>query len=67
MTQQNLDERLLELMPPLPAFVPPAHLCDMGGLLGLRQRQARRPWLKAQRRRHLIVSGGETDVCVLAS
>ena len=28
MTRQNLDERLLELMPPLQGLVPPAHLCD---------------------------------------
>ena len=28
MTQQNLDERLLELVEPLQELVPPAHLCD---------------------------------------
>jgi nicotinamidase-related amidase len=66
MTRQNLDPRLLELVEPLAALVPPAHPCDKAvysafgnpGLL---------PWLKAQGADTLIVSGGETDVCVLAT
>jgi nicotinamidase-related amidase len=66
MTRQNLDERLLELAPPLSALVPPAHLCDKAvySAFGNPRLAA---WLKSQKVDTLIVSGGETDVCVLAT
>jgi nicotinamidase-related amidase len=66
MTQQNLDERLLELAPPLQAFVPPAHLCDKAvySAFGNARLAA---WLESQGVDTLVVSGGETDVCVLAT
>ena len=66
MTQQNLDERLLDLAPPLQALVPPAHLCDKAVYSAFGNPKLAR-WLKAQGADTLIVSGGETDVCVLAS
>jgi nicotinamidase-related amidase len=66
MTQQNLDERLLELAPPLQALVPPAHLCDKAVYSAFGNARFA-PWLQSQGVDTLIVSGGETDVCVLAS
>ncbi len=66
MTQQNLDERLLELAPPLQAFVPPAHVCDKAVYSAFANARLA-PWLEAQGVDTLIVSGGETDVCVLAT
>jgi nicotinamidase-related amidase len=66
MTQENLDARLLGLVEPLAALVPPARLCDKAvysafGNPGLAR------WLAARGARTLIVTGGETDVCVLAT
>ena len=65
-TRERLDLQLLELMPPLAALCPPATLIDKtrysafaepGLIEHLRQREADA----------LIVSGSETDVCVLAT
>ncbi|HYC66217.1 MAG TPA: cysteine hydrolase [Reyranellaceae bacterium] len=65
-TRGRLDPRLLELVPPLQELVPPAHVLDKklysafsGTALG--QALARRGI------ETLIVTGGETDVCVLAT
>jgi nicotinamidase-related amidase len=66
MTRENLDEQLLELAPPLQALVPPAHLCDKAVYSAFGNARLA-PWLKAHGIDTLIVSGGETDVCVLAS
>jgi nicotinamidase-related amidase len=66
MTQQNIDERLLALVEPLAALVPPAHLCDKAVYSAFGNPRLL-PWLKAQGTETLIVSGGETDVCVLAT
>ena len=66
MTQQNIDERLLALVEPLAALVPPAHLCDKAVYSAFANPKLL-PWLKAQGADTLIVSGGETDVCVLAT
>ena len=66
MTQQNLDERLLELAPPLQALVPPAHLCDKAVYSAFGNPKLA-PWLKSHGVDTLIVSGGETDVCVLGT
>jgi nicotinamidase-related amidase len=66
MTQQNIDERLLALVEPLAALVPPAHLCDKAVYSAFGNPRLL-PWLKAQGTDTLIVSGGETDVCVLAT
>ena len=66
MTQQNLDERPLELAPPLQALVPPAHLCDKAVYSAFGNAKLV-PWLKSLGVDTLIVSGGETDICVLAT
>jgi len=66
MTQQSLDEQLLELAPTLQALVPPAHLCDKAVYSAFGNARLE-PWLKAHNVDTLIVSGGETDVCVLAT
>jgi|SRR4051794_40801074 nicotinamidase-related amidase len=66
MTRQALDSRLLELVAPLGSFVPPAHLCDKAVYSAFANPRLA-PWLAAQGADTLIMSGGETDVCVLAS
>ena len=66
MTQQNIDDRLLALVEPLAALVPPAHLCDKAVYSAFGNPRLL-PWLKAQGTDTLIISGGETDVCVLAT
>jgi nicotinamidase-related amidase len=66
MTQQHLDERLLELVEPLARLVPPGHLCDKAVYSAFGNPKLL-PWLKSQAVDTLIVSGGETDVCVLAT
>lgn len=65
-TRQRLDPALLELMPSLKRFVPPAAVIDKmtysafaHGDLAAR--------LKAEHADTLIITGSETDVCVLAS
>jgi nicotinamidase-related amidase len=65
-TRERLDLRLLELMPPLAALCPPATVID-------KRRYSRfaEPRLIEHLRQRgadaLIVSGSETDVCVLAT
>lgn len=66
MTRQTLDERLLDLVAPLRALVPPAHLCDKAVYSAFAHPGFAR-WPAAQGADTLIVSGGETDVCVLAT
>ena len=66
MTQRNLDERLLELAAPLQALAPPAHLCDKAVYSAFGNARLA-PWLKSRGIDTLVVSGGETDVCVLAT
>lgn len=66
MTQQHLDRRLLELVEPLAQHVPPAHLCDKAVYSAFGNPRLL-PWLRSQAIDTLIVSGSETDVCVLAT
>jgi nicotinamidase-related amidase len=66
MTLQQIEPRLLELVPELALFVPPARIID---------KATYSPWwrtglFEAVRSGHVdtvVVSGGETDVCVLAT
>jgi nicotinamidase-related amidase len=65
-TRERLDLRLLELMPPLAALSPPATVIDKMRYSAFAEPE----FLKHLRRREadaLIVSGSETDVCVLAT
>lgn len=66
LTRANLDPRLLELLPELDALTPPAQVVD---------KYVYSPWrtselpdrLTQMMCRTLVVTGGESDVCVLAS
>lgn len=65
-TRERLDPRLLELMPPLAALVPPALVYDKpvySAFAGHRLREM----LVERDADALILSGAETDVCVLAT
>jgi nicotinamidase-related amidase len=66
MTRECVDERLLELIEPLRRLVPPAVLCDKA-VHSAFSNPSLRPWLHAHSAKTLIVTGGETDVCVLAT
>jgi nicotinamidase-related amidase len=66
MTRQTLDPRLLELVEPLRALVPPAHLWDKAVYSAFGHSRLA-SWIRTQGADTLIVSGGETDVCVLAT
>jgi nicotinamidase-related amidase len=65
-TQEQLDPRLLELMPPLARLVPPATAINKTRYSGFVE-----PHLLTHLREReadgLIVTGSETDVCVLAT
>jgi nicotinamidase-related amidase len=65
-TRERLDLRLLELMPPLAALCPPATVIDKTRYSAFAEPRL----IEHLRRREadaLIVSGSETDVCVLAT
>jgi nicotinamidase-related amidase len=66
MTPECLDDRLLELVEPLRGLAPPARLCDRSVYSAFANRGLA-GWLKAQSIDTLVVSRGETDVCVLAT
>lgn len=66
MTRGEIDSRLLELVPPLAVLTPPAKVVDkaVNSVFG------RPGFARALRTRGittLVVTGGETDVCVLAT
>ncbi len=66
MTREQLDPELLDLVPELRRLVPPARVFD---------KATYSPWfdgsldwmLKGERVTSVVISGGETDVCVLAA
>src|SRR5581483_3709934 len=66
LTREHVDPRLLELVSPLAALVPPAQVIDKSiySALGRAGTPAR---LRRAGITTLIVTGGETDVCVLAT
>ena len=66
MTRENLELSLLELVAPLARLTPPAWICDKATYSAFSSRQLR-PWLAQHGIDTLIVGGGETDVCVLAT
>jgi len=65
-TLDQIDHQFLQLMPTLGQFVPPAKIVD---------KRVYSPWLEgtldallqADRTNTLIITGGKTDVCVLAT
>lgn len=66
MTIENLGMEMIELMPELARFVPPAKVFD---------KHVYSPWMDGTLHSHLqvrgadtlIITGGETDICVLAT
>jgi nicotinamidase-related amidase len=65
-TQEHLDPRLLELMPSLARLVPPAAVIDKTRYSGFAKPNLL-AHLVARKADGLIVTGSETDVCVLAT
>ena len=64
--REHLDPRLLELLPPLAKLVPPATVFDKtrySAFFGTQLRQH----LNDRRADGLVITGSETDVCVLAT
>jgi nicotinamidase-related amidase len=66
MTRERLSPGMIDLMPELARFVPPGRVFD---------KMTYSPWVNGELARHLradgvetiVVTGGETDVCVLAA
>ena len=65
-TRERLDLRLLELMPPLAALCPPATVIDKTRYSAFAEPRLIEH-LRQRETDALIVSGSETDVCVLAT
>jgi nicotinamidase-related amidase len=65
-TREKLDPRMLELAAPLQAFVPPAMTFDRQIYCAFGNSNLQH-CLDTRHVDTLVVSGGETDVCVLAS
>lgn len=66
MTREALDPGLLELVAPLARFVPPARVVEKPAN-SVFSRTGFAAALKRRRVTTLVVTGGETDVCVLAT
>ena len=66
MTRDTLDPRLLELAEPLAHLCPPARILDKAVYSAFADRRLA-PALRRKGIGTLIVTGGETDVCVLAT
>jgi nicotinamidase-related amidase len=65
-TRDRLDPRLLELLPPLTRLVPPARVFDKPVYSAFAGHKLHRH-LQERQADALIVTGSETDVCVLAT
>jgi nicotinamidase-related amidase len=65
-TREFIDPTLLELVPPLASFVPPASVVDKGRYSAF-VASPLQPVLKELGTTTLVVSGAETDICVLAT
>jgi len=66
MTRDRINPRLIELVPPLAALAPPDRVIDKAHYSPFKEAAFLRTlgWLKAEA---LVISGAETDVCVLAA
>jgi nicotinamidase-related amidase len=65
-TREYLDHRLLELMPPLSVLCPPARVIDKTRYSAFAEPKLI-AHLQERQADALIISGSETDVCVLAT
>jgi nicotinamidase-related amidase len=65
-TRDRIDPELLELVPPLQAFVPPAEVFDKTTYSAFADNRLHRILQQASVN-SLIVTGAETDVCVLST
>jgi nicotinamidase-related amidase len=65
-TQQAMDRDLLRLVPELESFAPPAHIVDKP-VYSAFATGALRAYLQDKHVDTLLVTGSETDVCVLAT
>src|SRR5438874_683804 len=65
-TREHLDPALLELLPPLAKLSPPATVIDKTRYSAFAEPNLL-PHLQAREADGLIVTGSETDVCVLAT
>lgn len=65
-TRQRLDPALIGLIPSLAALVPPARVLDKRTYSPFIDAELA-PWLRRQGIDTLVISGAETDVCVLAT
>jgi nicotinamidase-related amidase len=65
-TREQLDPALLDLLPPLATLCPPANVIDKTRYSAFMERQLFEH-LQAREADGLIVTGSETDVCVLAT
>ena len=65
-TQQTMDRDLLRLVPELESFAPPAHIVDKP-VYSAFATGALRAYLQDKDVDTLLVTGSETDVCVLAT
>jgi nicotinamidase-related amidase len=65
-TQQTMDRDLLRLVPELESFAPPAHIVDKP-VYSAFATGALRAYLQDKDLDTLLVTGSETDVCVLAT
>ena len=66
LTLDRIDPRLIELVPPLPRFAPPAVVIDKRVYSPFRER-ALLHVLRQRRIESLVITGAETDMCVLAA
>ncbi len=66
MTRERIDTRLLELIEPLRALVPPARVVDKT-VYSAFSHPGLAPGLRRRGVETLIITGGETDVCVMAT
>lgn len=66
-TREHLDPRLLELVPPLACFTPPAAVIDKTRYFGFAASGLSEYLAVQGAAEALIVSGAETDVCMLAT
>lgn len=66
MTGEQIDPAMIELVPPLRALAPPAQVIDKSRYSPFTE-QSLSGLLRQRRIDTLVVTGGETDVCVLAT